>query len=357
MHEVKIYGEVVPFQDAWVIDDGYVNLSYVQKQLEVAGGEDLLVLINSYGGDVDEGFAIYSELRRYTEKHNAKITTRTDGRCASIATVIFLAGDTRVVSPFVEPFVHNAWTYAVGDNKQIMRVAADLEKANNMIADHYAEHTLLTKEQALELMEAETGISPDECVKIKFATEIEEIVRPAALKKILTTKTNKMATSKKTEKGLLARIKKMLSVKNVVVFTSTNDEIEFPDVEEGQEPTVGDTAVWVENGEPVDGEHTLQDGRRFIFSEGELTEIIEEESEMEAGKCPCQCGGEIAELQKSVEALAGVVEKQNQKWNKLKGLISDYDAGGKDNNDKTPNRGGSEKNRLTAAISSMTAKN
>ena len=128
--DIKIYGEIVPFQDTWIIDNGYCNLTHVQKQLKEAEGQDVTVNINSFGGDVEEGFAIYTELRKYAKDNDAKITTRAVGRCASIATVIFLAGDKRVLTEYVEPFVHNAWTYTMGDSKQIQKVAADLEKCN-----------------------------------------------------------------------------------------------------------------------------------------------------------------------------------------------------------------------------------
>lgn len=92
--EIKIYGEIVPFQDSWIAESGYCNLSFVQRQLSEANGQDVTVRINSFGGDVDEGFAIYSELRRYAKENNAEVTTLAEGRCASIATVIFLAVNT-----------------------------------------------------------------------------------------------------------------------------------------------------------------------------------------------------------------------------------------------------------------------
>jgi len=60
-----------------------------------------------------------------------------EGRCASIATIIFLAGDVRIVTEYTDPFVHNAWCYTMGDAKKVMRTAVDLEKCNDKIAKHY----------------------------------------------------------------------------------------------------------------------------------------------------------------------------------------------------------------------------
>jgi len=85
--EIKLYGEVVPFAD--LQKEGFVNLAYLQKELQKAGGKDVKIRINSVGGYVDEGFAMYSELRRYASENNAKITTLAEGRCASITTIFF----------------------------------------------------------------------------------------------------------------------------------------------------------------------------------------------------------------------------------------------------------------------------
>lgn len=187
MHEIKIYGEIVPFEEQWIIDQGgFYNLSTLQQSLKEAKGKDIKVRIRSFGGDVETGFTMYNELRRYAKDNKAKVTTLGEGQVASIATVIFLAGDERILTGHTEPFIHNAWTYSEGDSKTLIRVAAELEKCNNMIADHYALHTDLTRDEALELMNNDTSITAEEAVTIRFATSIEEVLRPVALKRFST---------------------------------------------------------------------------------------------------------------------------------------------------------------------------
>lgn len=184
MHEIKIYGEIIPFEDNWIIEQGgFSNLTDLQNQLKAANGSDIKVRINSCGGDCDTGFAMYAELRRYAKENKAKVQTFGEARVASIATVIFLAGDERILTEHTEPFVHNAWTYTMGDSKDIMRVAVDLQKYNEKIASHYANHTDLTKDEALALMEAETSITTAEAKEMRFCTAIEEVFRPAALQR------------------------------------------------------------------------------------------------------------------------------------------------------------------------------
>ena len=296
MNEIKIYGEIVPFQDAWVIEQGgYCNLTDVQNQLKEANGNDVRVRINSFGGDVDEGFAIYSELRRYAKEHNAQITTLAEGRCASIATIIFLAGDKRITTEYTEPFVHNAWTYTMGDAKQILRVAQELEACNDKIAKHYETHTNLTYEEARLLMDNETFITANECLALRFATEIEEVLRPVALKKVLNRNSNKNQTAMaKKPNSLKAMIGKLLGFQNKIVKTADEKEVDFYELEDNDKEMVGDKATI--DGNPAEGEIVMASGETYVFSNGELTEIK-----------PVDEGGEDEET--DVEALTEDVEE------------------------------------------------
>src|SRR5690625_1280249 len=181
MSVIEIKGEVVPFKiQEWELDYGdYVNTDSIKNQLKNVSG-DIEVHINSRGGDVDEGFMIYNELRRYAKDNNAKVTTKAVGRCDSIAISIFLAGDKRIANRFLEPFAHNPFTYIWDEaDKNVLKNAYDdISNYTNRIANHYAEHTKLTVEEALEHMNNNTFISPAEMVELGFAHENEEILRP-----------------------------------------------------------------------------------------------------------------------------------------------------------------------------------
>ena len=351
--EIKIYGEIVPFQDAWIIEGGgYCNLSHVQNQLAKCNGEDVTVRINSCGGDVDEGFAIYSELRRYAKENNAKITTLAEGRCASIATVFFLAGDRRIVTEYTEPFVHNAWTYVMGDAKQITRIAADLERCNDKIAKHYEQHTNLTYEEARELMDNETSITAEECLALRFATEIEEVFRPVALQRIIKNKYNQkkeeMANKKKS--GLKAMLRKALGFQNKILKTADELEVEFPDLEENDTPAVGDKGV-VDGDANYTGEVVMANGEIYVFESGILSEIKEAGGEQnQEGDEPIdeQDVEEIKEdLEEIKETLVTIIEevvpelaklnKENKRLNaalaKLQSVEPDAPSG---KHDRTP---------------------
>jgi ATP-dependent Clp protease protease subunit len=351
MFDVQIYGEIVPFQDSWILENGYFNLSALNEQLAKAEGKPLLVRINSYGGDVEEGFAIYQALRRYATENKVEITTRCDGRCASIATVIFLAGDKRIVNEYISPFVHNAWTYAVGDAKELQRLSSDLEAVNIQIANHYASHTNLTVEEARELMDAETAISSEECLNIRFATEIEKVDKPKALLKFKNQISNKMSNKKKA-KSIFAKIEALLegkSFKNLDVFTETNDVLDFYELGEGDVPKVGDKAKYKED--PAEGTFKLADAKtQYKFEAGVLTEIVEDSGDDAAAK-----DAEIADLKAQIETLKGSTsasEKDQEikalkaKIQSFKNLSSDFKAA-LENDGKSSEKKKKEKKEFT----------
>ena len=119
---LNIYGDItsIPFKEYG--DVSAVNLS---KQLEALGDvEQIDVHINSYGGEVAEGLAIYNALRR----HKAKVRTYCDGFACSIASVIFMAGDERIMNESSLLMIHNAWTMAIGNSAELRKQADDLEK-------------------------------------------------------------------------------------------------------------------------------------------------------------------------------------------------------------------------------------
>lgn len=320
MHEIKIYGEIIPFEDDF--GTGYVNLSNVQEQLSKAEGKDILVRIRSFGGDVETGFSIYNELRRYAKENGAKVSTIGEGQVASIATVIFLAGDERILTGHTEPFVHNAWTYIEGDYKQLQRVVLELSKCNEQIADHYVLHTDLTKEEASALMENETSITAEEAVKMRFATLIEQVLRPVALKRFSINK-NDEKMNKKTQTLLNKAMKFLKGFSNKVVETAEGKELDFYELEDSGVIEVGVKAYF--DGVYAEGSYVMLSGETYVFVAGELTEIMpaEEEMTLEDAKA------EIAALNEQLEAVTNkAVDLDTQ--NKAKDvLISNFKASSK----------------------------
>lgn len=168
--QLDIYGDIE--SETWYGNDSSMSAYKLSKQLELLEGvTTIYVNINSYGGEVAEGIAIYNALRR----HPAKIVTRCDGMACSIASVIFMAGDVRQMYKSSMLMIHNASTYAWGDAAELRKIADDAEKITSMSKAAYLEHVSITDQELTALMDAETWIDPTEAVEWGFATEIVEL--------------------------------------------------------------------------------------------------------------------------------------------------------------------------------------
>ena len=164
--EVCIFGDITPYP--WEGDMSAYNLS---KQLEEIGNvKQINVHINSYGGEVAEGLAIYNALRN----HSAKVTTICDGFACSIASVIFMAGDERIMNDSSLLMIHNAWMFAEGNADQLRKQADDLEKINEASVKAYMSKVSISEEELKALMDGETWISPEDAVEWGFATSVKK---------------------------------------------------------------------------------------------------------------------------------------------------------------------------------------
>lgn len=301
-----IRGEIDPFY-------GY-NLVNLSEELEKASGRPLFIDIDSTGGSVDTGMAIFATLRRYAKENEVQITTRSSGFVASIATAIFLAGDRRIVNEFMQPFVHEPqlyWTDAT-DADGYRKDAEFLAKTRDLLATFYSKNTLMTKEEALELMANDTWLTADECIELGFATEIEELSRNqarlvASIKNKLTK--NEKAMSKEKGKGLsfYTRLANALKpAKAELTLASVDDKtVVFPDLEEDATPTVGDSVV-VDDDANYTGE-VETNNYVFTVEEGKVT-LVFDKSEID--------------LDEVVETL---IEQNEDLQNKIKGLEKERD--------------------------------
>lgn len=165
--DLDIYGDI---SSCWWDDDA-MSAPKLSKQLDELGDVSLInVHINSYGGEVAEGLAIYSALRR----HKARVRTTCDGFACSIASVIFMAGDERLMSDASLLMIHNAWTSAWGVNAADLRkLADDMDTITSASKAAYMARVSITEDELTKLMDAETWISPADAVDMGFATAIE----------------------------------------------------------------------------------------------------------------------------------------------------------------------------------------
>ena len=162
--DIHIYGDITSWE--WLESD--VSSYTLSKEIENLEVDTINVHINSYGGEVAEGLAIYNSLKR----HNAKIKTYCDGFACSAASVIFMAGDERVMSTVSLLMIHNAWSYAKGNANQLRKQADDLEKITQASINAYMNEISISEEELKQLLDDESWITPQEALDMGFITTI-----------------------------------------------------------------------------------------------------------------------------------------------------------------------------------------
>lgn len=165
--DIDIYGDIT----SWPWTDSDVSSANLSAQLADLDVDVINVNINSYGGEVAEGLAIYNALKR----HKAKVRTRCDGFACSIASVIFMAGDERIMNEASLLMIHNAFSFAEGDANALRKMADDLDLVTSQSKKIYLANSNIDETALTELMDKETFIDPKEALEMGFATSVVAI--------------------------------------------------------------------------------------------------------------------------------------------------------------------------------------
>jgi ATP-dependent protease ClpP protease subunit len=169
--EIFIYEDV---GESWF---GGVSARQFAADLRGLGDVQAIDLrINSYGGDVFDGLAIY----RLLADHKAHVVAHIDGIAASIASVIAMAGNEIRIAEAAEIMIHDAWGVAIGPASEMRAYADRLDAVSSSIADVYVARTGNAKDQVQAWMDAETTFQSADALKHGFAGSIVPNVRAAA---------------------------------------------------------------------------------------------------------------------------------------------------------------------------------
>ena len=164
--DLYIYGDIYEGAHVWNaftgVDGGTDSLELVDalNQLPAEVGE-VNVHINSYGGDVSEGVAIYTALRNC----GRTVNTYVDGFACSIASVVLMAGERRVMGPASLVMVHDPWMKATGNAEELRKAAEDLDVIGQASRAAYMGRVAISAEELDRLMR-------EEAVEYGFATEV-----------------------------------------------------------------------------------------------------------------------------------------------------------------------------------------
>lgn len=142
-----------------------VTAKRIAAALRSIGDRDVVVNINSPGGDVFEGLAIYNLLR----EHEGRVTVKVLGLAASAASVIAMAGDDVQIARAGFLMIHNTWVFAAGDRNALREAADMLEPFDGALADIYAARSGADEGEIKVMLDKETWLGGAEAVERGFA--------------------------------------------------------------------------------------------------------------------------------------------------------------------------------------------
>jgi len=151
--------------DYW--GDG-VTASRIAGALRSMNGADVTVNINSPGGDMFEGLAIYNLLREY----EGKVTVKVLGLAASAASIIAMAGDDIQIGRGAFLMIHNCWVYAMGNRHDLEQIAADMAPFDKAMGDIYTYRSGMNADEVAKMMDSETYIGGSDAVDKGFADRL-----------------------------------------------------------------------------------------------------------------------------------------------------------------------------------------
>ena len=281
-----------------------VTLESVRNQVLALGDIDVLnVDINSGGGDVTVGYAIHD----YLVGLGIPVNTKAVGICASIATVIFLAGSNRSMLPNAELMIHNPWIQPnqAMEASDLEDLAQYMREEESKLANFYSSKLGKDKEVIEGLMNVETRMDLIQSKSTGFVNANSIQYRAVASIKLNDKYMNDKST--KLLKELHAKLSKLVKgeeVPQAADIMLADGTVVVIDSEDGE--FVGKSISYADGSPVEDGTYDLEDGRKLVVSEGMVSEV------MEAEEVAPEDSEEVAALKAEIEALkAAALESAN----------------------------------------------
>lgn len=228
-----IYGDVEgDYYDGWngrEVESETSAESFKKELAKYSDVRQINLYINSYGGSVFEGTAIYNQLKR----HNAHITAYVDGFACSVAATIAMAADTVVMPKNTMMMIHNAWMQASGNADELRKAADDLDQINRGNRQAYLQKAgeKLDEETLITLLDNETWLTAEDCIKYGFADEYAEKEADLSLAEEILQKANLNLQQRiKVQQSLVAQFKQIAKEQNEPAIAQ--HLVEEPKIEE-----------------------------------------------------------------------------------------------------------------------------
>lgn len=171
--EIILYGAI---GSSWFEDS--ISAKQFSDELKAlpATVNDITLRINSPGGDVFDGIAIYNRIKQ----HPAKCTVIIDGLCASIASIIALAGEEVIMGEGALYMVHLPWTFCAGNRMELDNTVNRLMDVEEQMISIYAKKCGLGRAEIKAMMEKETWMDSTQAIENGFVDSTAEETMPIA---------------------------------------------------------------------------------------------------------------------------------------------------------------------------------
>lgn len=234
--EVKIYGEIG--DNFWKDeeDKSVTTLADLEKFLnENKNLATIDIYINSNGGSIFDGIAMYNVLKR----HKAYKRVYVDGFACSIASVIAMVGNKIVMPKTSMMMIHNPWTVAVGNAEELRKIADDLDLMSEVIKNAYLSKANIDEEKLTELMDAESFLTAERCFEYGFCTQLGDETEQSV---------EAVETALNDYQNLYAnKLANLESIKNAIrTLDLTEDDLTIEEVEDEATEVHDDATIEVE---------------------------------------------------------------------------------------------------------------
>ncbi len=181
VHKLYIYDDVSEYGTfdwwTWEYTESETSAEFFRKALaEIPDSATVELHINSYGGSVKEGVAIYNQLK---QKKCKEIVAYVDGFAYSIASIIMQAADRRIMGLGTSILIHNMWMMVEGNADELRKAADDLDVLMESNRQIYMERVNITEDELIEMLNNETYLTPEQAVEMGFADEVDKAATPA----------------------------------------------------------------------------------------------------------------------------------------------------------------------------------
>ena len=153
-----------------------VTASQFSAELKALNDNDIIIKLNSPGGSIFEGIALFEIIKNY----KGHVTVEIMGLAASMGSVIPMAADKVIMGDMSVMMVHNPWTIAGGEAEDFRKAADTLDKLKGVLVNAYVSKTGLSEDEISAMMDAETWMTAEEALEKGFIDEIAEDLAIAA---------------------------------------------------------------------------------------------------------------------------------------------------------------------------------